>query len=336
MALSGQTSENEAVMPKGRPMRETLWEPHTLPAEKPALARRRHAPHARRALDPMAIAEATDALAAEGASITGTVWVHPEVPSAFLDAPRDVWVYLPPGYDPDGDSRYPVLYMHDGENLFSAGAAFGGQEWGMDETAEWLIAEGELPPVIIVGIANTEDRLEEYTWIKDEDGDGGQGRRYARFMVEELKPFVDMVYRTLPQPRFTGVMGSSLGALHALYLGRYRSRVFGRIGAMSPSLWWADRQALADLAGMPPGLRIWLDVGSEEGEDDEESADVLEDARDLVDILCERGNTPGTDLYFLEDDGAGHDEAAWGERVSLALRFLFAWHSLRIHRHRAA
>lgn len=315
-------------------MPETLWEPPTLPAERPPLARRRHA-YARQALDPLAIAEATDALAAEGASITGSVWVHPDVPSAFLARPRDVWVYLPPGYDPDGDSRHPVLYMHDGENLFSPGAAFGGQEWGLDETAEWLIASGALPPLIIVGVANTEDRLEEYTWVRDEDGDGGRGRQYARFLVEELKPFIDTVYRTLPQPRFTGVLGSSLGGLHALYLGRYRSRVFGRIGAMSPSLWWADRQALRDLAAMPPRLRIWLDMGSEEGEDDEESADVVDDARELAAILCARGYTPGEDLYFLEDDGAGHDEAAWGERVSLALRFLFDWESLRVHRRRA-
>jgi predicted alpha/beta superfamily hydrolase len=308
---------------------ETLWELTAPPAERPALFRGRHAASARRALDPLAIAEATDALAAEGANITGAVWVHPDVPSAFLAQARDVWVYLPPGYDPDGDSCYPVLYMHDGENLFSPGAAFGGQEWGLDETAEWLIGSGRLPPLIIVGVANTDDRLEEYTWVKDEDGDGGRGRQYARFLVEELKPFIDTVYRTLPQPRFTGVLGSSLGGLHALYLGRYRSRVFGRIGAMSPSLWWADRRALADLAAMPPRLRIWLDMGSAEGEDDEESADVVQDARDLAAILCARGYTPGEDLYFLEDEGAGHDEAAWGDRVSLTLRFLFDWASLR-------
>lgn len=316
-------------------MLDTTWQTlmHTRPEERPALGTARHGNGAHHALEPDAIARAIETVAATGPSIHGTVWVHPSFPSAFLSARRDVWVYLPPGYDHAAAMRYPVLYMHDGDNLFSAATAFNGQEWGLDETAEWLIRTGELPPVIIVGVAASEARMDEYTWVRDEDGDGGAGRHYARFLVEELKPFIDQVYHTHPEPRFTGVMGASLGGLISLYLGRYRHRVFGRIGAMSPSIWWADRQALADLAQMPAGLRIWLDMGSEEGEDDEESEDLLEDARDLVKLLAARGYEDGRDLCYVEGLGQGHNEAAWGERVVMALQYLYSWESVQACRH---
>jgi len=145
-------------------------------------------------------------------TLTGTIKHLPQVVSKFLDRDRDVLVYLPPDYGSNPDRRYPVLYMHDGENVFDASTSFLGVEWGADETAERLIGEGKMEPIIIVAISNTDLRMDEYTPTRDAHfGAGGRGGDYGRFMVEELKPFIDGTYGTLPDKGHTGVAGSSLG-----------------------------------------------------------------------------------------------------------------------------
>ena len=294
-----------------------------LPSCRPTLCVRDLAPCGHGAAVPCA-ACSCQAVAADGATVTGTVRIHRNFPSTNLGPARDVWIYLPPRYDPGAPHRYPVLYAQDGNNLFSAATAFGGREWGLDETAEWLIGTGLLPPVIIVGVANTLDRVAEYTWHPDAEGVGGRGAAYFRFLRDELKPFVDHVYATRPGRDVTGVLGSSLGGLLALYLAVHGGDEFGLIAAMSPAVWWADRRVNDDLAGLRGDQRIWLDVGGHEGEDAGEWARNLEATRRLARVLAARGYRAGVNFEYWEAPDDAHDERAWGERAAQALRFLFA------------
>lgn len=256
-------------------------------------------------------------------TLTGNFRYHTEFQSQFLGNARGVIIYLPPSYDERSETRYPVLYLHDGQNLFDAATAFLHQEWGVDEAAEELIISGSIEPLIIVGIYNAgEKRLEEYTHVRDRKGQGGRARRHAHFVVEELKPFIDSTYRTLTSASNTGLGGSSLGGLVTLYMGLHYPQVFGKLIAMSPSVWWARRAVLREVrkAQLKSDQRIWLDIGTCEG--DEPKA-CVRNVRDLKDALVLRGWSLGADLKFVEDEGAGHDEKAWGARIRDALTFLF-------------
>ena len=256
-------------------------------------------------------------------TLTGNIRFHPQFQSKFLRNRRDLIIYLPPQYDESLEARYPVLYLHDGQNLFDAATAFGNQEWGVDEAAEELIASGAIEPLIIVGIYNAgEKRIQEYTHVRNWKGQGGRARRYGQFVVEELKPFIDSTYRTLSDPANTGLGGSSLGGLVTLYMGLHYPQVFGKLISMSPSVWWARRAILREInkGGGKFNQRIWLDIGTCEGEDPESC---VRNVRDLNQALILRGWEPDTDLKFLEDEGAGHDEKAWSFRIREALAFLF-------------
>lgn len=272
---------------------------------------------------PTPVSAGVQAQAKRSGAVTGDVRKHADFASKHLDRKRDVWVYVPPGYEAQGKTRYPVLYMHDGNNLFDAGQAFGGHEWQVDETAERMIRSGELPPMIIVGVANTSARMDEYNWVQGAyQGKpyGGEGPAYGRFLVSELKPFIDRTYRTKTGRADTGVMGSSLGGLISLYLGRHHGDTFGKIGVMSPSIFWADKAVLAEAPRLPKSLKIWLDMGGREGNGAEES---LEDARELNRRLQAAGFEPGRNLKYHEDAVGGHDERAWAYRLPMALKFLF-------------
>jgi len=159
-----------------------------------------------------------------GARLTGRFDLLHEFRSAALGTTRRVSVYLPPGYD-DSAARYPALYLQDGQNLFDPGRAFvPGQDWGLDETAEALIAGGEIAPVILVGIDHGgADRIDEYTPSRDPRRRvGGRLPAYRRMLVDELKPWIDARYRTRPEAAATGIGGSSLGGLAALELAMTR------------------------------------------------------------------------------------------------------------------
>ncbi|MEW6277047.1 MAG: alpha/beta hydrolase-fold protein [Candidatus Eremiobacterota bacterium] len=261
------------------------------------------------------------------ASLTGDVRQHRAFPSSVLGNRRDVWVYLPPGYADHPDKRYPVLYVHDGQNVFDRSTAAFGVEWGLDETAERLIRDGRLPELIIVAAANTPGRLDEYSPCPDPQHGGGGADRYGRFLVEELKPFVDGTYRTSRDAADTGVLGSSLGGLVSLHLGWTYPHVFGLVGALSPSLWWASGQALEGIASRPEGGpgKLWLDAGHREGSDRDGNgvADMVDDARELAARLHQGGFTREKDLHYREFRDGAHNEASWGARAGEVLQALF-------------
>jgi predicted alpha/beta superfamily hydrolase len=246
---------------------------------------------------------------------------HTQFASKLVDEKHDFLVYLPAMYEAEPDRRYPVLYMQDGQNLFDPATSFQpGNYWRMGETADALIAAGEIEPLVIVGIYNTgEHRIDEYTPVEDKRLGGGQADAYGQMLVEELKPFVDHQYRTLPGPENCGMGGSSLGGLVSMYLGLRYTWVFGKLCIMSPSVWWRNRALLKTAAKLPKkaDLRIWLDIGTHE------SKRAVPDARALKDELLAKGWQLGQDLAYTEVLGASHTESAWAERVAPMLKFLF-------------
>ena len=257
-------------------------------------------------------------------TLTGDIRRHANFPSKHVKA-RDVLVWLPPGYDGAAPRRYPVLYFHDGNNVFDAATSFAGVEWGVDETADRLVRAGTIPPFIAVAVANTPDRIDEYTPVAFPPHGGGRAADYARFLVDELKPFIDATYRTDPGPASTGVVGSSLGGIVSLWLGLERPDVFRRIGVVSPAAWWGERDLTRRVAaGKGTGLRIWMDIGTDEGTEKAGRKTWLTDAQGLRDALVARGYREGVDLHFEEIAGGRHHETDWAARVDRMLVFLLA------------
>jgi predicted alpha/beta superfamily hydrolase len=244
------------------------------------------------------------------------IQVHADFPSRFLPQARPIAVHVPPNYDTDSSGRYPVLYLQDGQNLFDPATAFGGVPWRCDETADRVAAEGRCRPVILVGVGNTSDRLREYGPRKAPHPDD-LSREYARFLVEELKPFMDATYRSLHGPDATGVGGSSMGGLIALHLARWHPEVFGRCAAISPSLWW-DNETFARSPDWPPGVRLWLDMGGREGATPAAMRANVRRARRLADKLRRF-----PEFRYAEFPDAGHSEADWGARFDRVLEYLF-------------
>ena len=242
--------------------------------------------------------------------------------SKILGNDRDITIYLPPGYTDRQDVRYPVLYMHDGQNLFEPERAFiPGQHWRLGEAADEGIGSRTMRPMIIVGIDNTgASRIDEYTPTHDAARHGGgKANAYGRMIIEELKPIIDATYRTLPDASNTALGGSSLGGLATLHLGLAHPDVFGNLAVMSPSVWWDKRAILADVDAFasPPRPRIWLDMGGREG------VEGLNDARALRDLLRMKGWRDDADFNYFEDRRADHSERAWAKRAPAVLEFLF-------------
>ena len=238
------------------------------------------------------------------------------LPMPGLDRSRTIRVYLPPGYA-SGDKRYPVLYMHDGQNLFDDATSFAG-EWGVDETLDALARDGTLE-LIVVGIDNgAEKRVAELTpWPNPDESAVAEGAQYLDFLVKVVKPHVDRQYRTLGDRDHTGIMGSSLGGLVSDYAMRTHPDVFGRIGIFSPSYWYSDRVWPFAQAHPPrPGTRIWLVAGGDEGKD------MTGPAERMAQLLRSQAGD-GVRLQAAIRPGAGHNEKAWREEFPAAVRFLF-------------
>jgi len=241
--------------------------------------------------------------------------------SSILETDRDIVVYLPPGYGDEPRRRYPVLYIQDGQNLFEPHTAYvHGKHWRLGETAGRLISEGTVEPLVLVGVGNgREKRIDEYTPTRDERrNEGGRADLYGRFLLEELIPFVDSKFRTAGGPRATGLGGSSLGALVSLYLALRHPGTFGKVAALSPSVWWDRNRIVRMVRALPrrPDVTVWLDIGTEEGRLEVKRARLLRDALRAKGWRASR-------LRYLEAQGAVHDEEAWGERAGEVLTFLF-------------
>jgi predicted alpha/beta superfamily hydrolase len=241
-------------------------------------------------------------------TVRGNVVVFPEVHSPQLGNARPIVVYLPPSHGLDA-RRYPVLYMHDGQNLFDAGTSAFGIEWGVDETMQALAREGI--EAIVVGIWHMEDRQHEYSPFSN--GRGSAGDAYLEFLVKTVRPLVNRTFRTRCERRHTGILGSSLGGLISTYGYLRYPKIFGMLGAFSPS-YWAGRGAiyrmLADVSA-PPG-RAYFDNSTHETS-----------ARRMFNhFRKDFGYTPEVDLRYVEDPDGAHDESAWAARFPAAVRFL--------------
>jgi predicted alpha/beta superfamily hydrolase len=252
--------------------------------------------------------------------ISGDLRKHEQFRSRFLRNQRDFIVYTPPSYQAQPARRFPVLYLHDGQNLFDGATSFiPGQDWRVGPATDDGIRSGAVEPLIIVGIYNTKARIREYTPTHVPKLGGGRADRYAKFLLEEVKPFIDREYRTLPGSENTGIGGSSLGGLVSLYLGLKHSRLFGKIAALSPSVWWNHQviHRFAHTTPVEPRPRIWLDIGTREG------PRIVHDVEKFRDVLLERGWRLEQELHYERVEGAEHNEAAWAQRVGPFLRFLY-------------
>jgi enterochelin esterase-like enzyme len=261
--------------------------------------------------------------AARDAPLHPQLRLHRAFESRYLPDKRDLIVYLPPGYDCDPERTYPVLYLHDGQNLFDGRTSFiPGRTWQVREQADAAIESGEVEPLIIVGIYNTGDRrLAEYTPERDWQMGGGEAASYGLLLTRELLPWIGEHYRVRPERVSTGLGGSSLGGLVTLYLGLRHPETFGKLAVLSPSVWWNHKSILGYLNERAPEIwekpRLWLDVGDAEGRR------ALQDAEQLSRRLIANGWRAGETLHFERVDGGTHDEASWSARVKPMLKFLF-------------
>ena len=260
--------------------------------------------------------------------------------SRFLPDQRDISIFLPTAYLEDPARRFPVFYLHDGQNVFDSRTSYTGQSWQAHRALDGLTAAGRIDPVILVGVANAGiRRMAEYTPTRDRRLGGGEGVTYGRLLIEELKPLLDAQLRTLPDRANTALGGSSLGGLISLALGLRFPAIFGKLAVMSPSVWWDNRSILAAVnvspvsaplrAGFgrkpPPALprpKIWLDIGEAEGLRHLRDTDLLHH-RLLAHGWRESHDAVASSLRYVRVNGAAHTENAWAARFPAVLEFLF-------------
>jgi predicted alpha/beta superfamily hydrolase len=241
--------------------------------------------------------------------------------STVLNNDRTIWAYLPASYAENTDAHYPVLYMHDGQNLFDPALAFGGNDWKVENTLDAADEDGSIEELIVIGVENTAQRIYEYTPTTDPStAGGGGGDLYLQLLINELKPQVDSMLRTLPDRAHTGILGSSLGGLISAYAGVKRPDVYGIVGAMSPSTWWNNDVIVGDVGGMPSAMRparVYVDSG------DTQSADDVNDTNLLAAKFLAIGYSAGTNFDHVVQAGGQHNEIYWAMRLPGALQFLF-------------
>lgn len=242
-------------------------------------------------------------------SIIGKVEFHREIYSQIMDFKRDFFVWLPLGYDEHIARSYPVLYMHDGQNLIDPKTSYAGKDWQVDETVTRLIKEYKIKEIIVVGIYNNENRLEEYS-------DTEIGAKYRKFIIEELKPFVDSKYRTLTDSNNTALIGSSMGGLVSFNTAWKHPEIFGMAGCMSSSFYYNDEKVfkmIDEYDGQKKHIKFYIDHGE----------DGLIRGQRMFCKLTQLGYVIGTDLDYFYNRGAGHNETEWAKRLERPLIFFF-------------
>jgi predicted alpha/beta superfamily hydrolase len=251
-------------------------------------------------------------------TVQGNLLITDNVYSPELNNARDILVWLPYSYD--GKRHYPVVYMHDGYNLFDAHTSFVG-EWQVDETMTQLAEEGL--EAIIVGIPNNEERMKEYSPFPDSrfGMKSSNGDAYLRYIIDVVKPMIDQDFKTLPNATHTGMMGSSMGGLISLYAGLAYGHVFGFVGVMSPSFWFGQGRIQDTIQTLKfPTGRIYMDIGAKEGR---YGTRYMSGVKKLADALREKGYGDEW-LLYVEDPQGKHDETTWARRLPNAIRFLLA------------
>jgi predicted alpha/beta superfamily hydrolase len=196
----------------------------------------------------------------------GHIQILSNVPSHAEGFTRTVRIFTPASYDHDRSARFGVVYMQDGQNVFEDPRSARHPTWAANRALESLIRSGRIGPWIIVAVDHGLGRFEDYSpWDEPREKVKGRGELYARFLIDQLKPWVDRTYRTLPGPEHTAVVGSSLGGLISLYLHRWHTDVFGRVGALSPSVMWCGDGLFRHwTTHSRQWSRIYVDAGSEE------------------------------------------------------------------------
>ncbi len=245
--------------------------------------------------------------------ITGTVVNVRHMRGEGLRFDRDLVVWLPPSYTEDRSKRYPVLYMHDGQNVFNPATSFIGFDWRADEVADSLIRAQAIEEIIIVGINNTPDRMSEYA-------DTPLGRKYAKFVVERVKPLIDSRYRTKPSRENTAVMGSSMGGLISMMFVLWYPAVFSQAACLSTSVGSGmgekELQEHFSENQLSKDLRIYMDVGELE-------RPLVPGNEALATFLEKSGFETGKNFEFFFAKGALHNEQAWAHRLWRPMKFLF-------------
>lgn len=256
----------------------------------------------------------------------GTLYRYADFTSQFVD-PRHVDVWLPPGYAEYPELRYPVLYMHDGQNLFDPRSSFAGVDWGIDEVMQHLTVEHNIRPAIVVALWNTPKRFREYMParpLRARMRAKGQGEllsdAYLKFITSEIKPLIDATYRTQPDVAHTSTMGSSMGALISIYALCEYPQIFGRAGCVSIP-WMVNGGILIEwlrsALPAPDSHRIYYDHGTAGQDAAYEPYQVRADA-----VMRAAGYQEGKDWVTGRFAGADHSERAWRERVHVPLHFL--------------
>lgn len=242
-------------------------------------------------------------------AIVGVVNFYQGSYSHNLESKRDFFVWLPHNYSKETHKKYPVLYMHDGQNLIDPKTSYTGKDWRVDETVTRLVKEHKIAEIIVVGINHTDDRLEEYS-------DSEKGKKYLKFLVEELKPFVDSKYRTLNDKHNTAIIGSSMGGLISFIAAWKYPEIFSMAGCLSSSFYYNDEKIFETIEkynGAKKQIKFYIDHGE----------DGLLRGQKMFCKLTQLGYVIGTDLDYYYARGAEHNESEWAKRIERPLIFFF-------------
>lgn len=244
--------------------------------------------------------------------IIGNVEYHYQFTSRYLKNERDLVIWLPPSYY-KSKKRYPVLYMHDGQNLFNPSTSFSGNDWRVDETTQFLLDKKLIEEFIVVGINNTSSRLEEYNLFTD------SGKYYSLFIKNEVKTFIDTHYRTKPDSRNTGIMGSSMGGLISFQIAWILPNIFGKAACLSNSFWVNDKMIfdfVQEAEVKRKNQKIYIDCGTAEKQ-------LIRDNKRMCALLRRMEVDKGNSVHCHFEKDAKHNEVDWAKRLYKPLLFLF-------------